>query len=300
MLRLGYACINETLRGRGITTNRGCIKRTWKSKGLPHVSRLALQNVQDLQEIIEWNRNANINVFRISSCLFPWMTDYEFEDLPDFDLIYKTLNETREIAQGCGQRLSFHPGQHNVLVSPREHVVRNSIRDLTQHARVFDLMGYSADHNTKINIHMGGAYGDHQGAIKRFCKVYSTLPDSIRKRLTVENDDKAGMFSTLMLYKGVFEKVGCPIVFDSHHFELGPQDSSYEDALTMAANTWGEITPTCHHSNSKKDFEDDKVSRVSHSSWYYKPFEDLGLNLDVVLECKQKEKALFKYLEDFQ
>ncbi len=299
-MRLGYACINETLRAQGVTTNRSCIKKTWLAKGLPHVSALALQNVKDLKKIVEWNRGANIQVFRLTSCLFPWMTDYEFEELPDFDEIFKVLNEVREIAQGCGQRLSFHPGQHNVLVSPNERVVNNSIRDLTQHARIFDLMGYDADHNTKINIHLGGAYGDHQGAMKRFCSVYRDLPDSIRKRLTVENDDKAGMFSTLMLYKGVFEEVGCPIVFDSHHFELGPQDSSYEDALTMAAHTWGDIVPTCHHSNSKKDYEDDKVSRVAHSSWYYKPFVDLEMGLDVVLECKKKELALFKYIEDFQ
>ena len=300
MTRLGYACINETLRKQGVTTNRGCIKRTWKEKGLPHVSSLALQNVRDLKKIVAWNRDANIQVFRITSCLFPWMTDYEFEDLPDFDEIVKVLNETREIAQGCDQRLSFHPGQHNVLASPTERVVKNSIRDLTQHARIFDLMGYDADYNTKINIHMGGAYGDHQSAMKRFCEVFKGLPDPIRKRLTLENDDKAGMFSTLMLYKGVYEKVGCPIVFDSHHFELGPQDSSYEEALTMAAYTWGDVTPTCHHSNSKKDYEDEKVSRVAHSQWYYKPFIDLGMNLDVVLECKKKELVLFKYLEDFQ
>jgi UV DNA damage repair endonuclease len=68
----------------------------------------------------------------------------------------------------------------------------------------------------------------------------------------------------------------------------------------MAAKTWGDIKPTCHHSNSKKNHEDEKVSRVAHSSWYYTPFKDLGLELDVVLECKQKERALLKYRKDFQ
>ena len=300
MIRLGYACINMQLAEKGYTTNKGCIKRTWVEKGLPHVSSLALKNVQALKQIVEWNNEHNIQVYRMTSCLFPWMSGYQFEELPDFDEIFKVLNEVREIAQGGNQRLSFHPGPHNVLVSPTQRVVNNSIKDLTQHARIFDLMGYEADHNTKINIHLGGAYGNHSAAMERFCSVYKELPDSIRKRLTVENDDKLGMFSTKMLYEGVYKKVGCPIVFDSHHFELGPQDSSYEDALTMAAKTWGEVKPTCHHSNSKKNHEDEKVSRVAHSSWYYTPFKDLGLELDVVLECKQKERALLKYRKDFQ
>jgi UV DNA damage endonuclease len=104
-----------------------------------------------------------------------------------------------------------------------------------------------------------------------------------------------------MLYDGVFSKVGIPIVFDSHHHELGPQDLDYRDAFYLARSTWEKvgIKQICHHSNSKKKYEDDSVRESAHSDWYYTPFENFGEHVDVVLECKKKEQALLKYRQDY-
>ena len=103
-----------------------------------------------------------------------------------------------------------------------------------------------------------------------------------------------------MLYDGVFSKIGIPIVFDSHHHELGPQDINYHDAFYLARSTWPDgIRQQCHHSNSKRHYEDDSVRASAHSDWYYTPFENYGEAVDVVLECKKKEQALFKYQQDF-
>jgi len=298
--RFGYACINMTLGQQGVTTNRGCIKRTWLSKGLPHVSRLALQNCQDLLKHVEWNRDHGVQVFRMTSCLFPWHSEYELEDLPDWAEIRSFLEAAGKTALDAGQRLSFHPGQFNVLSSPRESVVENSFRDLRAHGEIMDVMGLPQTPGAKINLHVGGAYGDHAAALERLCRAWERLPDSVRLRLTLENDDKPGMFSTRMLYEGAYKRVGIPIVFDSHHFECGPQDSTYEEALAMAVESWPEgVRPQCHHTNSRRDHEDPKVSRVAHSDWYYTPFRDLGHSVDVVLECKMKEVALEKYRTDF-
>ncbi len=298
--RFGYACINMALAEQGVTTNRGCVKKTFLEKGLPHVSQLALQNCQDLLQIISWNRDNGVQVFRMTSDLFPWHTEYELEDLPDWKEIRAVLELSGKTARGAGQRLSFHPGQHNVLSSPRPEVVQNSIRDLRAHADIMDVMGLPRSPWAKINIHVGGAYGEHSLALERVCKVYETLPEGVRSRLTLENDDKPGMFSTKMLYEGAYKRAGVPIVFDSHHFECGPQDSTYEEALGMAAESWPSgVIPQCHHTNSRKDHEDPTCNRVAHSDWYYKPFQDWGYSLDVVLECKMKERGLQKYLQDF-
>ena len=103
-----------------------------------------------------------------------------------------------------------------------------------------------------------------------------------------------------MLYDDVYKRIGIPIVFDSHHFECGPQDTDYEEALLMAIESWPSgVRPQCHHSNSKALYEDESVVLNAHSSWYYEPFNDCGFDLDVVLECKQKERALLKYRKDF-
>ena len=95
MSNLGYACINMGLsnlpKSERITTNRSMIRRTFEAKGLSYVSELALKNVQDLCKIIQWNEENGIKFYRMSSDIFPWASEYEFEDLPDWFNIQKQL-----------------------------------------------------------------------------------------------------------------------------------------------------------------------------------------------------------------
>ena len=301
-INLGYACINETLKKQKISCNRGMIKRTFQAKGITYASELALANVTDLKKIIEWNNANGISVYRMTSCLFPWFSDYDIFDMPDIDAIVDVMSEAGKIAMDAGQRLSFHPGPFNCLGSHNEKVVLKTIAELDAHAAQMDLMGLPVSPQAKINIHIGGAYGEHDKALARFCDNFKRLAPSTQARLTVENDDRQSMFSTKMLYDGVSKHIGIPIVFDSHHHDLGPQDLDYHDAFHLARQTWIDrgIKQQCHHSNSRKDYEDQSVKATAHSDWYYTPFEAYDKDVDVVLECKKKELALFKYREDFQ
>jgi len=300
-INLGYACINETLKKEKITCNRGMIKRTFQEKGISYASELALSNVQALKRIIEWNNANDISVYRMTSCLFPWMSEYDVFDLPDIDAIADVMAQAGKIAMDAGQRLSFHPGPFNCLASPNDDVVRKTIAELDAHSLQMDLMGLPASPRAKINIHVGGAYGEHDKAMARFCKAVERLEATTQLRLTVENDDKESMFSTKMLVEGISNVTGVPVVFDSHHHELGPQDATYQEAFYLARQTWIDrgVKQQCHHSNSKKFYENDKVKAQAHSDWYYTPFENFGEQVDVVLECKKKELALFKYRQDF-
>ena len=301
-INLGYACINSTLqKNEKVMCNRSMIKRTFKARGISYASELALSNVKALKRVVEWNNQHDISVYRMTSCLFPWVSEYEIESLPDYQEIASTMVEAGRIAMSAGQRLSFHPGQFCVLASPTHQVVINAANELNKHAQMMDIMGLPKSPAAKINIHVGGAYGEHDKALARFCKnTVKYLSDSALSRLTVENDDKPRVFSTKMLYDGVYKKIGVPIVFDSHHHVLGPQDIDYHDAFFLARSTWpAGIKQQCHHSNSKRDYEDPTRPKVSHSSWFYTPFENYGKRVDVVLECKAKELALFKYRRDF-
>jgi len=301
-VNLGYACINETLKKQKISCNRGMIKRTFQAKGIAYASELALANVIDLKKIIEWNNANGISVYRMTSCLFPWFSDYDIFDMPDIDAIVDVMSEAGKIAMDAGQRLSFHPGPFNCLGSHNEKVVLKTIAELDAHAAQMDLMGLPNSPQAKINIHIGGAYGEHDKALARFCDNFKRLAPSTQARLTVENDDRESMFSTKMLYDGVSKHIGIPIVFDSHHHDLGPQDLDYHDAFHLARQTWIDrgVKQQCHHSNSRKHYEDPSVKATAHSDWYYTPFEAYDKDVDVVLECKKKELALFKYREDFQ
>jgi UV DNA damage endonuclease len=301
-VNLGYACICETLKKQKISCNRGMIKRTFQAKGIAYASELALANVTDLKKIIEWNNANGISVYRMTSCLFPWFSDYDIFDMPDIDAIADIMAEAGKIAMDAGQRLSFHPGPFNCLGSHNEKVVLKTIAELDAHAAQMDLMGLPNSPQAKINIHIGGAYGEHDKALARFCDNFKRLAPTTQARLTVENDDRQSMFSTKMLYDGVSRHIGVPIVFDSHHHDLGPQDLDYHDAFHLARQTWIDrgVKQQCHHSNSRKDYEDPSVKATAHSDWYYTPFEAYDKEVDVVLECKKKELALFKYREDFQ
>ena len=128
-MNIGYACINTTLGSQKprITTNRGMIKKTFDSKGIPYVSELVLQNVKDLIEIIKWNEENDIKFYRMSSDMFPWMSEYNFSDLPDYKKICTLLLGAGNLSKKYGQRLTFHPGPFNVLASPSDNVVKQTI-----------------------------------------------------------------------------------------------------------------------------------------------------------------------------
>ena len=150
-IRFGYACINMHLQKNfKITTNRGMIKRTFKAKGIKYASELAEHNTRNILPILKWNRANNIEVFRLTSCLLPWGSEYEIEDLPDYQKIKQNLNRAGEYAKQNNIRLSFHPGPFNILTSPKPRVVNSSVTDLRMHGKLMDLMGMPRNRWAKI------------------------------------------------------------------------------------------------------------------------------------------------------
>ena len=297
-MNLGYACINMTLGKHNpkITTNRSMIKKTFKEKGIPYASELGIQNSRDLVEIIKWNNKNGINFFRLTSDLFPWASEYNLTELPHYNLIKNILGDVGALANKYGQRITSHPGPFNVLVSPKQHVVENTINDLTMHGEVFDMLGLSRTPYNKINIHCNGVYGDKIAAMDRFCKNFEKLPESVQTRLTVENDDKASMYSVSDLIY-IHERIGIPIVFDYHHHKFCTGELSEEEALKLAVTTWGEIKPVVHYSESKALHENnDELKPQAHSDYIKEIPNTYGLDLDVMVEAKAKELSILPFI----
>ena len=309
-MNLGYACINMQLsypqkyggQEKGvlpITTGRSMIKRTFESKGLDYASELALANAKDLDKIIDWNILNGFNFFRITSGLAPWKSEYNWTDLKDLDEIKMYLHSAGVKAKTHNLRITSHPGPFNVLTSPHQHVVDNCVNDLTMHGDVFDMMGLTRTHFNKINIHIGGAYGDKPASMERFCENFNLLPESVKSRLTVENDDKASMYSVKELYNGVYNVIGVPIVFDYHHHKFCDGGLGEQEALELAISTWPEgITPATHYSESRREEQGDDTIRVqAHSDYIYDKIDTYGNDIDIMVEAKRKELAVQKYLE---
>ena len=295
-MRIGYACINMTLqKAGGITTNRGMRQKTFNERGLDYCSELALQNVKDLVHIIKWNNEMRIKQFRMSSDIFPWMAYYQLDELPDYEEISDYLYMAGDEASGK-QRLTFHPGHFNVLCSPNPVVVKKTIKELNQHSQIMDIMGLSNTVYNKINIHVGGAYGDKYAALNRWVDNYYLLDHNTQSRLTIENDDKENMFSVKELYKGIYQQCGVPIVFDFYHHKFCTGGLTEQEALELALSTWDDITPCTHYSESRrKEKLDESIRAQAHSDLIYNKIPTYGHEFDCVVEAKHKELAIVNY-----
>ena len=300
MRNYGYACICKSLsdlpKSQRITTNRSMIRRTFDERGIKYASELALLNVKDLNKILRWNLTKGISFYRLSSDIFPWASEYAMEELPDYESILFYCQQAGDFAKQHNMRLTAHPGPFNKLASPKERVFNLTATDLKVHADVFDMLGLERSPYAKLNIHVGAAYGDKPTALETFCRNFERLPDSVRSRLTVENDDKDSLYSTSELYDGVYKRIGIPIVFDYHHHRLHPGNQTEQEALQMAVSTWGNIKPVVHYAESRSVEQDNpKIKPQAHSDYVNNYFDDYGYDLDVMIEAKHKELALLHY-----
>lgn len=302
----GYACINMQLsnpqdfgghKNDRITTNRTMIKRTFQEKGIEYASSLALLNILDLQKVLEWNVQHGINFFRLSSNVFPWASEYQLHDMPDYEAIYEACERSGNYIRQHGIRITSHPGPFNKLASPKERVFENTKRDLEIHGEFFDMLGLPRDHYAKINIHVGAAYNNKPVALDTFVRNFERLPVSVTSRLTVENDDRQSLYSTQELYDGVFTRTGIPIVFDYHHHMLHPGGQTEQEALETALSTWPQsIIPVVHYAESRsEEYNNPKIKPQAHSDYVVREFRDYGHCIDVMIEAKHKELALLRY-----
>jgi UV DNA damage endonuclease len=304
MKNYGYCCINMTLqegkKESRITTNRSMVKKTFLERGLEYASSTALLNVKDLVKVIKWNNENGIGMYRMSSDIFPWSSEYEYSDLPDFAEISKILKQAGDDAKSGGQRLTFHPSPYGVLASVREDVVINAIKDLRQHAEIMDLMGLDQTFFYPINIHVNTTKPTKEEAAERFCRNYELLPETVKKRLVVEVDDKKSQYTAVDLYHMVHSKIGIPITFDYLHNKCNPSHLDEKQALALCLSTWPEDVPAItHYSDSRRNYEDPLCKEVAHSDWIYNEVQTYGMDFYIEFEVKMKEKALLKYIETF-
>jgi UV DNA damage endonuclease len=301
--KIGYCCIclgiNEGRAKKDlISVNRGMVKKTFDAKGLSYVSELVILNLQDTLKILDYNIKNNIKVYRLSSDSFPWFTHYSFSDLPKFDTIKLLLRKIGKFVKENDIRVSYHPSPFCVLGSENQSVVIKTIDELNKHAQLMDLMELEQSTYYPINIHINTTQPTREDAAKRFCDGFQLLSESCKRRLTVENDDKLSQYSVKLLYDLVHTQIGIPIVFDTFHHKFNSDGLSEEQALNLSISTW-KTKPLCHHSTSKKNFEDNTAKSEAHSDFIYERFNDYGNLLDVELECKMKDIALKKYISEF-
>ena len=145
-IQLGLCCLNTQLREQKppIFASRSIVLKTFETKGIDHLKEKILQNLRDVLTMMDWNEANGIKVFRLSSELFPHKSNKKAPDY-DFDFALDLLRQIGDKSKELNQRITFHPGQYNVIGSPKEDVIESTTRDLKYHADVLDFMGLGKD-----------------------------------------------------------------------------------------------------------------------------------------------------------
>jgi UV DNA damage endonuclease len=281
-----------------ITVNRGMVRKTFDAKGLPYVSELVIENLKDTLKVLDYNLKNHIYIYRLSSDSFPWMSEYEFSDLPNFNVIQNLMTKIGDKIKSSNIRVSYHPGPFNVLASENPSVVEKTIKELNKHAELMDMMGLDQTTFYPINIHINTTQPTREEAAQRFVDRFPLLSESCKKRLTLENDDSPNQYSVKILHDLVHSKIGIPIVFDQHHFNYGPQDQTMEEALKLAHSTWS--TRAMTHMSSPKTLEDNSGKQTAHADYIYEEIKTFGLDFDTEIEAKAKDLAVIRYRQQFK
>jgi UV DNA damage endonuclease len=286
-MRIGYACLCVALEGSQIRT---C---TLKSANPERLLFLAGENLSAMERMIDYNIANNISFYRISSDLIPFGSSLA-ASLDWDDAHEEHLAKLSAKIKNSDIRVSMHPGQYTVLNSPDLGVVQRSIEDLSYHARFLDALKLDATH--KIILHVGGKYGDTASALSRFAQAYRDLPESITRRLILEND---GSIYNIAEVLELCNKIGAPVVYDNLHNAINPADSTKTDDfwITQCRETWraGDGAQKTHYSQQHPE-----KTRGAHTNTIaIQPFLDYchslsGEKPDIMLEVKDKNRSAVK------
>ena len=292
MLRLGLCCLFNQAPIRFRSATAKFVRPLDRPAQLVKLSELCLDNARSLVAAVEEVYRLGFGSFRVSSPLLPLYTHpevgYRLGELPDAREITSTLRSVKALKEKHQLRLSFHPDQFTLLSSPRPEVTAASLKELDYQVMLAELIDAEV-----INIHGGGVYGDKQSALSRLVKEISALPEPIRSRLTLENDDRSYTVEDLL---PVCEQLDIPLVYDVHHHRCNPDGLTVAAATEACMRSWRRLgrEPYFHLSSPKHGWNGKPGPHADFIDIADFPAEWQGLEATIDVEAKAKELALLK------
>ena len=287
-MRIGYPCIN---RGIGCTSNSTFRLASYSEERL--IQKVE-SNLNCLFKILQYNLQNGLHFFRISSDLVPFAS----HPVCTFDWAGHFGTQFRKVGRVIKEnntRISMHPDQFVIINALKDDVVERSVKELQYHATVLDRMGL--DSTAKIQIHLGGVYGDKRSAINRFAERYNSLSKSLKGRLVIENDDRSYSLKDCL---SVHEKIGIPIIFDAFHHQCLNNGETLRQGLQLSAKTWekSDGVPMVDYSSQQRGQRSGSHAKTLNPGLFKKfMHETRGLDFDLMLEIKDKETSALKALK---
>ena len=287
-MKIGYPCIN---RGIGCSSNSTFRLASYTEERL--VQKVE-NNLNCLSKILHYNVSKGFYFFRISSDLVPFAS----HPVCTFDWAGHFREKLRKVGEFIKEhsiRISMHPDQFVIINALKEDVVERSVRELEYHRTVLDKMGL--DSIAKIQIHLGGVYGDKNSAIARFIERYNSLSESLKSRLVIENDDRSYSLEDCL---SAHEKIGIPVIFDAFHHQCLNNGEALRQSLELSASTWKESDgiPMVDYSSQQNGQRPGSHAKTLNKELFKKfVHETRGLDFDLMLEIKDKETSALKALK---
>lgn len=260
--------------------------------------RLTRENLANTLRILRYNSAHDIHVYRLTSKTVPLATHPLAQDWSYREELATEWREIGNYMQSRNMRISAHPDHYTLLNSPREDVLAAALKDLDYHVNMLEAMGLPPA--PQLVIHVGGLYKAKTPSLERFVSRFNQLPDRIRHRLMIENDDKLYTAADVL---ALCRTVGSPMVLDIHHHACNNQGESLAGLWPEIITTWQGGTPKIHLSSPKN-----AQNIRSHADYInpadFLPFlaiaKESGQDFDVMVEAKNKDQALFKLLDELE
>lgn len=295
-IRLGYVSISKTL---DITSSKTITYTEFKKNNdFNKLNNIIIENLTNLEKIIDYNIKNNIHFYRLTSKLIPLATIKEIS----FNYTEKYKKHYTQISNKIKKhnlRIDLHPDQFCILNSTKKEIIENTFNILKYHYNILNCLDIE---NKIIILHIGSSVFGKENSIKRFINNFNKLPLYIQKCIAIENDDKIyNILDCLTLC----EKLNIPMVLDYHHHICNNDNINIDNYLERIFKTWKNTTPKIHFSSpknkTKKDFRSHHdYIEVSDFISFLEKIKPLNIDLDIMLECKAKDEALFKLVRQLK
>lgn len=264
---------------------------------LNKVLRVSRENLVNTLRLLKHNKYSGIQMYRFSSKLVPLGTHPELRGWDYISDLKIGFKEIGEFVKENKMRVSFHPDHYTLLNSPREDVLYSSIRDLQHHHDMLEAMGL--DHRAKLVTHVGGGYKDKDTALERFAENWHRVPEDIRKRLVLENDDRTFTLSEVL---ALCKRLRIPMVLDVHHHRCNNKGEELAEFLEEVFATWEGtgLAPKLHISSSRSAKDIRSHHDFVEPGDLYEVLREAARFTDgiaVMVEAKQKDKAMLELVQ---